>query len=80
MSDVLVKDLKKAVLNWQNTVGSELNGQLEAFLGLSIGLINDTHSGFGVAVHVDKQTAERVTKLLGDNHATMIRVWLARNK
>lgn len=77
MTRVTAIDLHKAIINWQNTVGCELNGQLEAYLTISLGWVYDVASD---SIQVTDETAERIRKLLGENHPTMIKVWLARNK
>lgn len=74
---VKLSDVLKAVNNWQNTVGSALNGQLEAYLGVTFGSFNNFH---GVGFYMEPEKANRVRLLLGDNHKTMIKVYLAKQE
>lgn len=77
---VKVRDLEKAIENWQNTVGAGLNGQLETYLGMTLGALGSFVQARGHALVMEQGQANRVRLLLSDNHATMIKVYLAKQK
>lgn len=77
---IIAKDLKQAILNWQNAVGSEHDGQLEAFLSMSLGFMRGMHDSFKIGDLLTPEQTTRVNKLLSDNHHTMIKTWMARNE
>lgn len=68
-------DVYKAILNWQNTVGGAHNGQLEAFLGVTLAFIDMPYVQY---IELEDQAAERIKTLLNENHKTMIKIWFAR--
>lgn len=77
MKLVELKDLRQAIINWQNTVGAARNGQLEAFLGLQLSFADWFNTRL-IRLSVEDKTAERIQTLLGPNHAVMIQTWLVR--
>lgn len=75
-----IDDVKQAILNWQNAVGCELNGQLETFLGITLGHINEQPNGLIIQMYGATKVMERTKILLKDNHHALIKAWLARNE
>lgn len=81
LSMIKTSDLKQAILNWQNTIGSTLlDGQLEAFVGTSLGSLDYYLNNKGYYAALTDEQADRIRALLGENHPIVIKVWLARNK
>lgn len=78
MKSIRTLNLNKAILNWQNAVGATHNGELEAFLGMTLGDVA-VYSNFS-HTDVSDEVAARVEKLLSENHVLMIKAWMARNE
>lgn len=77
---MLMDDITQAVLNWQNAVEASNNGQLEAFLGCSLGTLNSIPGVTFWLPATDTKLEERVKLLLNENHPTIIKMWMARNE
>lgn len=73
-------EITNAILNWQNAIGTEYNGQLEAFLGMTLGSLDLLRTPLGVTYFLSEKTTDRVNKLLSENHPTIIKMWMARNE
>jgi len=67
-------NIHKAILNWQDAVGTELNGQLEAYLGFTLGRFYSDPNNNAIS----EEQCKRINMLLNDNHKTMIKVYLAK--
>lgn len=75
MNEIKLSKLREAITNWQNVVGGHMNGQLEAYLGMSLGY---SYSVRQTVIKVTQEQENRINILLSDNHPTLIKVYLAK--